>query len=203
MRPSDYSNYGLAQELGRIPTHSSAIVAEAIRRLLTNPWGTDLATPPTPEAPALDEWTEEILKRNAPTPEAEPAKTEAAWKCSDRLNQCSTHCGFCATPPTTKAEPAQQVIYWEVTAPIMNGRWMRVDEVAAKEYGSNGWQVRALGIITPAQKQAAPSGEQPKSLLRAPLKPGERLVCYCPPGICQAPKGFSGPCNRAKENDHA
>lgn len=35
------------------------------------------------------------------------------------------------------------------------------------------------------------------SLLRKPLKPGERLVCYCPPGICQAPKGFSGPCNRA------
>ena len=36
-----------------------------------------------------------------------------------------------------------------------------------------------------------------KSLLRAPIKPGEWLVCYCPPGVCQAPKGFSGPCNRA------
>lgn len=35
---------------------------------------------------------------------------------------------------------------------------------------------------------------EPRSLLR---KPGEPLVCYCPPGICQAPKGFSGPCNRA------
>jgi len=39
--------------------------------------------------------------------------------------------------------------------------------------------------------------EAPKSLLREPLKPGERPVCYCPPGVCQAPRGFSGPCNRA------
>jgi hypothetical protein len=42
---------------------------------------------------------------------------------------------------------------------------------------------------------------RPASLLRSPLRPGEKLVCYCPPGICQAPKGFSGPCNRAA--DHA
>lgn len=40
---------------------------------------------------------------------------------------------------------------------------------------------------------------RPQSLLRPALKPGERLVCYCPPGICQAPKGFSGPCNRATD----
>lgn len=39
-----------------------------------------------------------------------------------------------------------------------------------------------------------------KSLLRNPLKDGERLVCYCPPDVCQAPKGFSGPCNRAADN---
>ncbi len=45
---------------------------------------------------------------------------------------------------------------------------------------------------------AAEQRQCPKSLLRQPLKPGERLVCYCPPGICQAPKGFSGPCNRAE-----
>jgi hypothetical protein len=45
-----------------------------------------------------------------------------------------------------------------------------------------------------------PEESAPKSLLRKPLKPGERLVCYCPPGICQAPKGFSGPCNRATED---
>lgn len=33
-----------------------------------------------------------------------------------------------------------------------------------------------------------------RSLLR---KSGEPLVCYCPAGVCQAPKGFKGPCNRA------
>jgi hypothetical protein len=48
---------------------------------------------------------------------------------------------------------------------------------------------RLRGISHPA----APS----RSLLRAPLKPGERPVCYCPPGICQAPPPFRGPCNRA------
>lgn len=37
----------------------------------------------------------------------------------------------------------------------------------------------------------------PKSLLRDPVKAGDRLVCYCPPGVCQAPRGFNGPCNRA------
>jgi hypothetical protein len=42
-----------------------------------------------------------------------------------------------------------------------------------------------------------PEEAPPKSLLRKPLKAGERLVCYCPPGVCQAPKGFIGPCNRA------
>lgn len=35
-----------------------------------------------------------------------------------------------------------------------------------------------------------------KSLLR---KPGEPLVCYCPPGVCQAPRGFRGPCRRASD----
>lgn len=45
----------------------------------------------------------------------------------------------------------------------------------------------------PMPEEAAP----PRSLLRPPLKPGDKLVCYCPPGVCQAPKGFSGPCNRA------
>jgi hypothetical protein len=44
-----------------------------------------------------------------------------------------------------------------------------------------------------------PEEAPPKSMLRKPLKRGERLVCYCPPGVCQAPKGFSGPCNRADE----
>ena len=51
---------------------------------------------------------------------------------------------------------------------------------------------RVLALSNPAPV-AAPA----KSLLRAPLKPGDKLVCYCPPGVCQAPKGFSGPCNRA------
>lgn len=37
------------------------------------------------------------------------------------------------------------------------------------------------------------------SLLRPALKPGDKLVCYCPPGVCQALKGFSGPCNRATD----
>lgn len=32
-----------------------------------------------------------------------------------------------------------------------------------------------------------------KSLLHAPNDP---LYCYCPPGVCQAPKGFRGPCRR-------
>jgi hypothetical protein len=36
-------------------------------------------------------------------------------------------------------------------------------------------------------------------MLRAPIKPGDQLVCYCPPGICQAPRGFNGPCNRASD----
>lgn len=35
-----------------------------------------------------------------------------------------------------------------------------------------------------------------KSLLR---QPGEPLVCYCPPGVCQAPRGFRGPCRRASD----
>jgi hypothetical protein len=35
-----------------------------------------------------------------------------------------------------------------------------------------------------------------QSLLR---KPGEPLVCYCPPGVCQAPRGFRGPCRRASD----
>lgn len=52
--------------------------------------------------------------------------------------------------------------------------------------------------LTAYWEQAAqpPAQAEPqKSLLR---KPGEKLVCYCPPGICQAPKGFRGPCNRAQ-----
>ena len=55
--------------------------------------------------------------------------------------------------------------------------------------------VRLADVIA-APAQAGAKESTPKSLLRAPLKSGERLVCYCPPGICQAPKGFSGPCNR-------
>ena len=55
--------------------------------------------------------------------------------------------------------------------------------------------------VQPSLRPAYPMPEEvaPKSLLRKPLKPGERLVCYCPPGVCQAPKGFSGPCNRATD----
>jgi hypothetical protein len=55
--------------------------------------------------------------------------------------------------------------------------------------------------VQPNLRPAYPMPEEapPKSLLRKPIKPGERLVCYCPPGICQAPKGFSGPCNRATD----
>ncbi|WP_422096849.1 hypothetical protein [Variovorax sp.] len=42
---------------------------------------------------------------------------------------------------------------------------------------------------------SAAAGDAPaRSLLR---KAGEPLVCYCPPGVCQAPTGFKGPCNRA------
>ncbi len=42
---------------------------------------------------------------------------------------------------------------------------------------------------------SAAAGDAPaRSLLR---KADEPLVCYCPPGVCQAPKGFKGPCNRA------
>jgi hypothetical protein len=55
-----------------------------------------------------------------------------------------------------------------------------------------GWPNKAA-----KKEQAADLLAAPKSLLRATLKPGERLVCYCPPGVCQAPTGFSGPCNRA------
>jgi hypothetical protein len=55
----------------------------------------------------------------------------------------------------------------------------------------------AARIRPAALSSPAPVAAPEKSLLRAPLKPGEKLVCYCPPGICQAPKGFSGPCNRA------
>lgn len=55
--------------------------------------------------------------------------------------------------------------------------------------------------VQPNLRPAYPMPEEapPKSLLRPALKPGQKLVCYCPPGVCQAPKGFSGPCNRATD----
>jgi hypothetical protein len=55
----------------------------------------------------------------------------------------------------------------------------------------------ALSHVRRALSHPAPVAAPAQSLLRAPLKPGDKLVCYCPPGVCQAPKGFSGPCNRA------
>lgn len=55
-----------------------------------------------------------------------------------------------------------------------------------------GWPNKAAKKEQAAEMLAATA---PKSLLRPALKPGDKLVCYCPPGICQAPKGFSGPCN--------
>jgi hypothetical protein len=48
-----------------------------------------------------------------------------------------------------------------------------------------------------ASHEASQARAAPVSLLRPALKPGDRLVCYCPPDRCQAPAGFRGPCNRA------
>ncbi|EON13114.1 hypothetical protein C266_13919 [Pandoraea sp. SD6-2] len=45
MKPTDYTNYGLAQELRRMPTHHPEIVTEVIRRLLESPWSAALTSP--------------------------------------------------------------------------------------------------------------------------------------------------------------
>ncbi len=55
MRPDDYTNYGLAQELKRQPNYSPKVVAEVVRRLLEAPYQTTLAaTQPQPAAPQGD-----------------------------------------------------------------------------------------------------------------------------------------------------
>lgn len=57
MRPDDYTNYGLAQELKRQPNYNPKIVAEVIRRLLEAPYQTTLAaTRPQQAAPTTRKW---------------------------------------------------------------------------------------------------------------------------------------------------